>query len=83
MWLVSVALRRPYTFVIMAALIVLLGVSTIARMSTDILPEIDIPVVAIVFSYGGLPPEEMEKVTVPPEEPKNEGGDEDSEEPAE
>jgi CzcA family heavy metal efflux pump len=61
MWLVSIALRRPYTFVIMGLLIVLLGVTTISRMSTDILPEIDIPVVAIVWSYGGLPPEEMEK----------------------
>ena len=61
MWLVSIALRRPYTFVVMAGLIVLLGISTVRRMSTDILPEIDIPVVAVVWSYGGLPPEEMEK----------------------
>ncbi|HET6337542.1 MAG TPA: efflux RND transporter permease subunit [Polyangiales bacterium] len=61
MWLVSIALRRPYTFVIMGLLIVLLGVTTISRMSTDILPEIDIPVVAVVWQYGGLTPEEMEK----------------------
>lgn len=61
MWLVSIALRRPYTFVILAGLIVLLGIATVTRMSTDILPEVDIPVVAVVWSYGGLPPEEMEK----------------------
>src|SRR3954470_9765391 len=64
MWLVRVALGRPYTFVVMAVLIVLLGVVTIRRMSTDILPEIDIPVVAVVWQYGGLPPEEMEKRVV-------------------
>ena len=61
MWLVRIALRRPYTFVVMALLIVLLGVLTIARMPTDIFPDIDIPVVSIVFNYGGLAPEEMEK----------------------
>jgi CzcA family heavy metal efflux pump len=64
MWLVRVALSRPYTFVVMAVLIVLLGVVTIRRMSTDILPEIDIPVVAVVWQYGGLTPEEMEKRVV-------------------
>ena len=64
MWLVRVALGRPYTFVVMAMLIVLLGVVTIRRMSTDILPEIDIPVVAVIWQYGGLPPEEMEKRVV-------------------
>src|SRR3954468_4139617 len=64
MWLVRVALGRPYTFVVMAMLIVLLGVVTIRRMSTDILPEIDIPVVAVIWQYGGLPAEEMEKRVV-------------------
>ncbi|MET0412914.1 MAG: efflux RND transporter permease subunit, partial [Polyangiaceae bacterium] len=64
MWLVRLALRRPYTFVVMAVLIVLLGVVTIRRMSTDILPEIDIPVVSVVWTYGGLPPDEMEKRVV-------------------
>jgi CzcA family heavy metal efflux pump len=64
MWLVRLALRRPYTFVVMAVLIVLLGAVTIGRMPTDILPEIDIPVVSVVWSYGGLPPEEMEKRVV-------------------
>ncbi|MET0791067.1 MAG: efflux RND transporter permease subunit [Polyangiaceae bacterium] len=64
MWLVRVALSRPYTFVVMAVLIVLLGVVAISRMPSDILPEIDIPVVAVVWSYGGLPPDEMEKRVV-------------------
>ena len=49
MWLVRVALNRPYTFVVMAVLIVLLGAIAIQRMPSDILPEIDIPVVAVVW----------------------------------
>src|SRR5689334_15974177 len=64
MWLVRIALARPYTFLVMAVLIVLLGVGSIRTMSTDILPEIDIPVVVIVWSYNGLTPEEMEKRVV-------------------
>jgi AcrB/AcrD/AcrF family len=64
MWLVRIALGRPYTFVVMAVLIVLLGVVTIGQMQTDILPEIEIPVVAVVWNYGGLPPDEMEKRVV-------------------
>jgi multidrug efflux pump subunit AcrB len=61
MWLVRLALRRPYTFVVMALLILVLGVGAILRMPTDIFPNIDIPVLTVVFNYGGLPPEEMEK----------------------
>jgi multidrug efflux pump subunit AcrB len=61
MWLVRIALRRPYTFVVMAMLIVILGVVTILKMPTDIFPDIDIPVISIVFNYGGLSPEQMEK----------------------
>jgi multidrug efflux pump subunit AcrB len=64
MWLVRVALNRPYTFVVMGVLIVLLGVIAIRRMPADILPEIDIPVVAVVWTYGGLPPDEMERRVV-------------------
>jgi multidrug efflux pump subunit AcrB len=60
-WLVRIALKRPYTFVVMALLIVLLGTLTIVRMPTDIFPVIDIPVISVVFNYGGLAPEEMEK----------------------
>ncbi len=61
MWIVQLALRRPYTFVVMAMLIVILGVFSISKMPTDMLPEVDIPVVAAVWQYGGLPPDEMEQ----------------------
>src|SRR5271154_4729893 len=61
MWIVRLALRRPYTFTVGAIMIILLGVVTIFRMSTDILPSIDIPVVSVIWSYSGVAPEEMEK----------------------
>ncbi|HWZ90746.1 MAG TPA: efflux RND transporter permease subunit, partial [Polyangiaceae bacterium] len=61
MWLVRVALQRPYTFVVMSMLIVILGVFTILRMPTDIFPDIDIPVISVIWNYSGLPPEEMEQ----------------------
>ncbi|OUL32490.1 RND transporter [Nostoc sp. RF31YmG] len=61
MWIVQLALRRPYTFVITAILIFVLGVVTITRMATDIFPEINIPVVSVIWSYNGVSPEEMEQ----------------------
>jgi multidrug efflux pump subunit AcrB len=61
MWLVRIALERPYTFVVMAMLIVILGAVTLARMPTDIFPDIDIPVISVVWNYSGLSPEDMEK----------------------
>src|SRR5580692_1528517 len=61
MWIVALALRRPYTFVVMAVLIAILGVSAIISMPVDIFPYIDIPVVSVVWNYAGLSPEEMEK----------------------
>jgi len=61
MWIVRLALRRPYTFVVMAVLIAILGTTAIVTMPVDIFPYIDIPVVSVVWSYGGLSPEEMEK----------------------
>src|SRR5271166_3584424 len=61
MWIVRLALRRPYTFVVMAVLIFILGVTAIVTMPADIFPYIDIPVVSVVWSYSGLSPEEMEK----------------------
>src|SRR5207245_1206855 len=60
MWIVLRALRRPYTFVVLAVGIVLIGVLTISRIATDIYPQIDIPVVAAIWTYNGLPPQEME-----------------------
>jgi multidrug efflux pump subunit AcrB len=60
MWIVRLALRRPYTFVVMALLIGVLGVVSIATMPTDIFPNIDVPVVSSVWFYGGLAPDEMQ-----------------------
>jgi len=60
MWIVRLALRRPYTFVVLALLIAVLGVLSIATMSTDIFPSINIPVVTVIWSYTGLSPTEME-----------------------
>jgi multidrug efflux pump subunit AcrB len=60
MWIVELALRRPYTFVVMALLIAIGGVLTIFTMATDVFPEIDIPVIAVIWRYDGLAPEEME-----------------------
>jgi multidrug efflux pump subunit AcrB len=57
--IVKLALRRPYTFVVMAVLIMIFGVSSSLRTPTDIFPNIDIPVVSVVFSYTGLPPDDM------------------------
>ena len=59
MWIVSLALRRPYTFIVLALLIALLGVFAILRTPTDIFPNIRIPVVATVWRYSGLSPNEM------------------------
>jgi CzcA family heavy metal efflux pump len=61
MWIVKLALRRPYTFVVMALLILLLGVTSIKKTPTDIFPEIDIPVVTVVWQYAGLSPDQMAK----------------------
>src|SRR5438067_13709376 len=61
MWIVRLALRRPYTFTVVAVLVVLLGVVTITRMSTDIFRNINIPVASVIWSYAGVAPEEMEK----------------------
>jgi multidrug efflux pump subunit AcrB len=59
MWIVKLALRRPYTFVIMALLIMILGGTAIITMPVDIFPYIDIPILSIIYQYNGLSPEEM------------------------
>ncbi|HSU53999.1 MAG TPA: efflux RND transporter permease subunit, partial [Candidatus Dormibacteraeota bacterium] len=61
MWIVRLALRRPYTFVVMAVLICILGAAAIFTTPTDIFPYIDIPVVSVVWTFTGISPEEMEK----------------------
>ena len=60
MWIVRLALSRPYTFVVMSLLIAVMGVLSIMTMSVDIFPKIDIPVVSSIWSYGGLSPTEMQ-----------------------
>ncbi|HUO18367.1 MAG TPA: efflux RND transporter permease subunit [Steroidobacteraceae bacterium] len=59
MWIVNLALRRPYTFIVLAIVILLLGVFAILRTPTDIFPNIDIPVVGVIWRYSGLSPDEM------------------------
>ena len=61
MWIVRLALRRPYTFVVAAMLVLILGIVTILRMPTDIFPNIDIPVISVSFNFSGMPADEMEK----------------------
>ena len=60
MWIVKIALNRPYTFIVLAMLILLLSPVVILRTPTDIFPSINIPVVAVAWTYSGLNPEEME-----------------------
>ena len=68
MWIVKLALRRPYTFVVAALLIAILGALAVVRMPTDLLPDIDIPVVSAIWQYKGLSADEMEKrITTPSE----------------
>jgi len=59
MWIVRLALRRPYTFVVMALLILILGVLAVYSTPTDIFPNIDIPVISVVYGYPGLSAEEI------------------------
>ena len=59
MWIVALALRRPYTFVVVAILLLILGPIVILRTPTDVFPNINIPVVSIVWNYGGLNAQEM------------------------
>jgi multidrug efflux pump subunit AcrB len=64
MWIVQLALRRRHTFIVGAILVLILGIVAIRRMSTDIFPAIDIPVVSVVWTYNGISPEEMEHYIV-------------------
>src|ERR1700755_1853459 len=61
MGVVGLALRRPYTFVVMAVLILILGIASIKKTPTDIFPNIDIPVISVIWSYKGLTTDEMAK----------------------
>src|SRR5580658_1274606 len=59
MWIVRVALRRPYTFIMLGVLIVLMGVYAILKTPTDIFPNIRIPIAAVIWRYSGILPEEI------------------------
>ena len=61
MWIVQLALKRPYTFAVMALLIIVLGVTSIRQMRTDIFPEIDIPVITVIWTYKGMETSEVER----------------------
>jgi multidrug efflux pump subunit AcrB len=61
MWIVRLALRRPYTFVVMALLIAIFGVMTVFTTPTDVFPYINIPVAGVIWSYSGMSPDDMAK----------------------
>src|SRR5260370_18014870 len=61
MWIVRLALRRPYTFIVMALLIAILGVLSILTTPTDVFPFINIPVAGVIWSYSGMSPDDMAK----------------------
>ncbi len=66
MWVVRVALKRPYTFLVMAAALLIMGPLAILRTPTDIFPNIGIPVISVIWSYTGLPAREMaNRITAP------------------
>ncbi len=64
MWIVRLALRRPYTVAVMCFLMFVMGILSVTRMIVDVLPAIDIPVVMVVWNYPGLSPEDMERRVV-------------------
>src|SRR5919112_3896855 len=66
MWIVRLALGRPYTFVVMSVLIAITGGAAILTMPVDIFPYINIPVVSVLYAYNGLSPDEMEKRVLTP-----------------
>src|SRR5580700_5048889 len=66
MWIVKIALSRPYTFIVLALLILILSPVVLLRTPTDIFPHINIPVIAVAWNYTGLGPEELEgRITTP------------------
>ena len=59
LWIVRIALNRPYTFIVLALLILIIGPLVYLNMRTDIFPDIRVPVVSVVWAYNGLPPDDM------------------------
>jgi multidrug efflux pump subunit AcrB len=68
MWIVNLALRRPYTFIVLAIFILIAGVLAIIRTPKDIFPSINIPVISVIWNYGGLTPQDMEEKIIWPYE---------------
>src|ERR1700686_4888407 len=64
MWIVKIALRAPYTFTVLALVLLIGGILSMLQMAKDIFPVINIPVVGIIWTYNGLPAQEMaERIT--------------------
>src|SRR5487761_2305153 len=61
MWIVNIALKRPYTFIVLALLILLISPLVISRTPVDIFPNVDIPVISVLWNYTGLAAEDMEE----------------------
>ena len=75
MWIVKIALNRPYTFIVLALMILLLSPVMILRTPTDIFPNINIPVVGVAWQYTGLDAEEIEgRLTTPYEKATDDAG---------
>jgi multidrug efflux pump subunit AcrB len=68
MWIVRLALRRPYTFVVCSMLVFILGIYAILNMATDIFPVVDIPVISVAFNYTGMSPADMNARIITPYE---------------
>src|SRR5258707_5698496 len=60
MWIVKLALSRPYTFIVLSLVLLLISPVVLPRMPVDIFPSINIPVISVIWSYAGLAPSEME-----------------------
>ena len=66
MWIVRLALRRPYTFVVASILVFILGIVAIVSMPTDVFPVVDIPVIAVCYNYTGMSPQDMNARIITP-----------------
>src|SRR5260370_6732443 len=69
MWIVNLALRRPYTFIVLAIFILIAGVLSILSTPKDIFPSINIPVISVIWNYNSLSPEDMQRHIVCPQPP--------------
>src|SRR5260221_10084134 len=68
MWIVNLALRRPYTFIVLAIFILIAGVLSILSTPKDIFPSINIPVISVIWTFTGMAPEEVEQHITSPYE---------------